>query len=57
MENLEKIINDAWENKEQINQNSDESILNSINIIKIGLVMVSRPRLYAPTADIQRAQG
>jgi len=33
MENLEKIINDAWENKEQINQNSDESILNSINKI------------------------
>ena len=33
MENLEKIINDAWENKEQINQNSDESILNSINQI------------------------
>ena len=33
MENLKKIINDAWENKEQINQNSDESILNSINKI------------------------
>ena len=33
MENLEKIINDAWENKEQIKQNSDESILNSINQI------------------------
>ena len=31
MENLEKIINDAWENKEQISQNSDGSILNSIN--------------------------
>ena len=31
MENLEKIINDAWENKEQIKQKSDESILNSIN--------------------------
>ena len=33
MENLKKIVNDAWENKEQINQNSDESILNSINQI------------------------
>ena len=33
MENLKKIVNDAWENKEQINQNSDESILNSINKI------------------------
>ena len=33
MENLKKIINDAWENKEQISQNSDESILNSINQI------------------------
>ena len=37
MENLEKIINDAWENKEQINQNSDESILNSINKIIVNL--------------------
>ena len=33
MENLEKIINDAWENKEQISKSSDESILNSINQI------------------------
>ena len=33
MENLKKIINDAWENKEQISQNSDGSILNSINQI------------------------
>ena len=33
MENLEKIINDAWKNKEQISKSSDESILNSINQI------------------------
>ena len=33
MENLEKIINYAWENKDQINQNSEESIINSVNQI------------------------
>ena len=33
MNELEKIINDAWENKEDINQNSDQSIINSINQI------------------------
>ena len=31
MSELEKIINDAWENKDQINQNSEESIINAIN--------------------------
>ena len=33
MKELENIINDAWENKESINQDSDESIINSINQI------------------------
>jgi len=33
MSNIEKIINDAWENKGQINQNSDKSIIDSINKI------------------------
>ena len=33
MENLEKIINYAWENKDQISQNSEESIINSVNQI------------------------
>jgi len=33
MKELEKIINDAWENKENINQNSDTSILNAVNQI------------------------
>ena len=33
MKELEKIINDAWEKKEQISQNSDELILKSINQI------------------------
>ena len=28
---LEKIINDAWENKDQVNQNSDKSIKDAIN--------------------------
>ncbi len=27
---LEKIINDAWENKDQVNQNSDKSIIDAI---------------------------
>ena len=27
MSDIEKIINDAWENKDQINQNSDKSII------------------------------
>ena len=31
MKELEKIINDAWENKEKIDQNSDASILNAVN--------------------------
>ena len=28
---LEKIINDAWENKDQVNQNSDKSLIDTIN--------------------------
>ena len=31
MSNIEKIINDAWENKEKISSNSDKSILDAIN--------------------------
>ena len=31
MNNIEKIINDAWENKEKISNNSDKSILDAIN--------------------------
>jgi len=33
MNNIEKIINDAWENKDQVSQNSDRSIIDSINQI------------------------
>jgi len=33
MSNIEKIINDAWENKDQVSQNSDKSIIDSINQI------------------------
>ena len=33
MKELENIINDAWKNKEGINQNSDASILNAVNQI------------------------
>ena len=32
MSNIEKIINDAWENKEKISNNSDKSIIDTINI-------------------------
>ena len=28
---LEKIINDAWENKDQVNQNSDQNLKDAIN--------------------------
>ena len=28
---LEKIINDAWENKDQVNQNSDQKLKDAIN--------------------------
>ena len=30
---IEKIINDAWENKDQVNQNSDKSLKDTINQI------------------------
>ena len=30
---LEKIINDAWENKDQVDQNSDKSLKDAINQI------------------------
>ena len=33
MSNIEKIINDAWENKDQVSQNSNKSIIDSINQI------------------------
>ena len=33
MSDLEKIINDAWEKKDQINKNSDKSIIDTINQI------------------------
>ena len=33
MNDLEKIINEAWEKKDQVNKNSDKSLINSINKI------------------------
>ena len=33
MKDLEKIINSAWENKENIDQNSDQDLKHSINEI------------------------
>ena len=31
MSDIEKIINDAWENKDQVNQNSDKNLKDIIN--------------------------
>ena len=31
MSDIEKIINDAWENRDNVNQNSDQSLKDSIN--------------------------
>ena len=28
---IEKVINDAWENKDQVNPNSDQSLKDAIN--------------------------
>ena len=33
MSDIEKIINEAWEIKDQINKNSDKSIIDTINQI------------------------
>ena len=33
MKEFEKIINDAWENKDQVNQDSDKNLKNTINQI------------------------
>ena len=33
MKEFEKIINDAWDNKDQVNQNSDKNLKDTINQI------------------------
>ena len=33
MNDIEKIINEAWEKKDQVNKNSDKSLIDSINKI------------------------
>ena len=33
MKNLENIINDAWEKKDQVSKNSDKSLIDTINQI------------------------
>ena len=33
MTNIEKIINDAWEKRDQINQKSDKNIIDAINVM------------------------
>jgi len=31
MSDIEKIINDAWENKNQVSQNSNKSVIDSVH--------------------------
>ena len=46
MSDIEKIINDAWEIKDQINPNSDKKIIDAINK-KFGLLIgFSMPRKF-----------
>ena len=40
--NTEKIINDAWENRDQVSPNSDESLKNTVNQI------IDEPSCYSP---------
>ena len=52
MSDIEKIINDAWENKDQINPNSDKKIKDTINQIIADLdsgKAVSYTHLTLPT--------
>jgi len=48
MSNIEKIINDAWKIKDQINPNSDKSIINAvkemINLLNEGKITVAEPQ-------------
>ena len=45
---LEKIINDAWEKKDQVNQNSDKSIIDAIketiHLLNEGKIVVAEPQ-------------
>ena len=45
---LEKIINDAWENKDQVSPNSDQSLKDAINQV-ISDLAVSYTHLTLPT--------
>ena len=48
LEPFEKIINEAWENKNQINKNSDKSILDAIsetiNLLDSGKLRVAEKK-------------
>ena len=48
MSNIEKIINDAWKIKDQINPDSDKSIINAvkemINLLNEGKITVAEPQ-------------
>ena len=41
MNNIEKIINEAWENKDQVNPNSDQSLKDIINQESVIQIVVS----------------
>ena len=54
---LEKIINDAWENKDQVNQNSNQNLKDAINQViadldsgKSRVAAVSYTHLTLPTS-------
>ena len=38
MSDIKKIINDAWKNKDQVSQNSNEPVVDSINQIIMLLI-------------------
>ena len=41
---IDKIINEAWENKDQVNQNSDKSLKDAVNQIICLLYTSPSPR-------------
>ena len=44
MSNIEKIINEAWENRDNVNQDSEQSLKDTINqMIDLSLIHISEP--------------
>ena len=57
MSNIEKIINDAWENKDQVNQNSDNSLKNAVNNGVTGVVIVDGRKPHSILFEIFSDKG